>query len=58
MILAALDHFLQLLPSKWHASITTNPIGPLIQKTHVIDAVQAREYTPQAAAMVGMQITI
>jgi hypothetical protein len=30
----------------------------LIQKTHDIDAVQGREYTTQAAAMVGMQITI
>jgi hypothetical protein len=58
VILAALHHFLQPIPSKWHASIVSDPIGPLIQKKHVIDAVQAREYIAQAAAMVGMQIII
>lgn len=57
-ILAALHHFFQLLPSKWHASIVSDPIDPLIQKAHVIDAVQAREYSAQAAAMVGMKINI
>ena len=58
MILVALCHLLQLVPFKWHSSIVSDPIGPLIQKAHVIDAVQAREYTPQAAAMVSMQIDI
>ena len=58
MILTVLCHLLQLLPFKWHISIVSDPIGSLIQEIHVIDAVQAREYTAQAAAVVSMQIDI